>query len=223
MVLHRGLVLGGFVMRVSTIVASFILALGSTPLLAIPKVDQADQFNPSLGEGFFTRPDVGVKVLQTFTVGRSGVMTLIDIPLYRHDFSLDIFSGINIYATSGGIPTSIIATGTVKTVSFDDAFFDLAMTVTDGQMLALEPILVSGESLWKADVDNHYSRGMTVAGFGGKWFAAPDQDRNFVTYVDADAAIAPVPELSTWALLVGGFGAVGSALRRRTKAVVRQA
>ena len=205
-------------MRISTIAASLVLALGAMPLLAIPMVDQADQYNPSLGEGFFSYP--GVKIMQTFTVGTSGVMTRIDIPLFKHDFTLDQFSGINVYATAGGLPTSIVGTGSVHAVSFDNAYFDLAMAVTARQMLALEPIFISGNSLWKADIDNHYSRGMTVVDIAGKWISVPDQDRNFVTYVDPDAVLAPVPEVSTWALLMGGFGMVGVAMRRRCKPLI---
>lgn len=208
-------------MRISTIATSLVLALGATPLLATPKVDQADQFNPSLGEGFFSYP--GAEIMQTFTVGTSGVMTRIDIPLFRHDFTFDQFSGINIYATAAGFPTSIVATGAVHAVSLDNAYFDLAMAVTAGQMLALEPIFISGNSLWKADIDNHYSHGMTVVNFAGKWFSAPDQDRNFVTYVDPDAVLAPVPETPTWALLVGGFGMVGFAVRRRNRSLAKLA
>lgn len=208
-------------MRISTIAASFVLAFGAMPLLAMPAVDQADQYNPSLGEGFFSYP--GVQIMQTFTVGTSGIMTRIDIPLFRHDFTLNEFSGIKIYATAGGLPTSLVATGTVHAVSFDNAYFDLAMAVTAGQMLALEPIFVSGNSLWKADVDNHYSRGMTVADVFGTWYRVPDQDRNFVTYVDPDAVLAPVPEVSTWALLFAGFAMVGAAVRRRGKALAKPA
>lgn len=208
-------------MRISTIAASLVLAIGATPLLAAPKVDQADQFNSSLGAGFFSYP--GVKIMQTFTVGTSGVMTRIDIPLFREDFTLDQFAGINIYAIAAGLPTSIVAKGTVHAVSLDNAYFDLGMAVTAGQMLALEPIFISGNSLWKADVANHYSRGMTVVDIAGKWYTAPDQDRNFVTYVDPDAVPAPVPEASTWSLLVGGFGMIGAAVRRRNKALARLA
>jgi len=36
---------------------------------------------------------------------------------------------------------------------------------------------------------------------------------------DGDVAAAPVPEPSTWALLLAGFGAMGAALRRRRAAV----
>ena len=64
---------------------------------------------------------------------------------------------------------------------------------------------------------------MTVVDIAGKWISAPDQDRNFVTFVDPDAVLAPVPEVSTWTLLVGGFGMIGAAVRRRAKALARLA
>jgi hypothetical protein len=39
----------------------------------------------------------------------------------------------------------------------------------------------------------------------------------------ARPAVAAVPEPSTWAMMIGGFGAVGGEMRRRRKAVVATA
>ena len=37
----------------------------------------------------------------------------------------------------------------------------------------------------------------------------------------SEATAAPVPELASWAMMVGGFGAIGGAMRQRKRATVR--
>lgn len=53
--------------------------------------------------------------------------------------------------------------------------------------------------------------------YGGKNFGLVE-----LRVFDAEGLVGAVPEPGTWALLILGFGAVGSAMRRRTGAQVRQ-
>ena len=49
----------------------------------------------------------------------------------------------------------------------------------------------------------------------------PNESADLITANFEPDAIASVPESSTWAMMIGGFGLVGGALRRRQQATVR--
>ena len=65
--------------------------------------------------------------------------------------------------------------------------------------------------------NNSYGGGRVLAAAYGN----PDWDLTFTTYVDPAASTGDVPEPASWALMLGGFGLVGGALRSRRKAGVR--
>jgi hypothetical protein len=54
-----------------------------------------------------------------------------------------------------------------------------------------------------------------IPGYGIGVWGATQYDRGFATYVD----VAGVPEPASWALMIGGFGLVGGAVRRQRRAL----
>ncbi len=60
-----------------------------------------------------------------------------------------MFSGFNILATSAGTPTTtVLATGTLKSVTGGFADFAVSLPVSLGKVLAIEPITPSPDIGW---------------------------------------------------------------------------
>lgn len=65
--------------------------------------------------------------------------------------------------------------------------------------------------------DPRAQRAFTIAGCCS-WVDSPGYAFN--TRFDVSAAPAPAPEPASWALMLGGFGAIGAAMRRRQRAAI---
>jgi hypothetical protein len=64
-----------------------------------------------------------------------------------------------------------------------------------------------------SNVDGTYRVSLTVSGFS-------DGPQTLTTYAKMGAGAGAVPEPASWALMLGGFGAIGGAMRSRRKAAV---
>ena len=136
---------------------------------------------------------------------------------------------------------SVNGIGGVDDETYNDATVDFSTTFT---ISAIDPSLVTITGRWAADdrgldiLVNGISSGFTVAGFGGYAsftlnggfrdgintldFLVRDDGVPLALRVDgltATEATAAVPEPASWAMMVGGFGLVGGALRRRARTV----
>ncbi|HMI18188.1 MAG TPA: PEPxxWA-CTERM sorting domain-containing protein [Sphingomonas sp.] len=79
----------------------------------------------------------------------------------------------------------------------------------------LDPI---GPALFTDDDNgNHH---LQVGTYTLLWWGGEPSDGQFLVTISSDAEGA-VPELATWAMMVGGFGAVGATMRRRRRTSVR--
>ncbi len=133
--------------------------------------------------------------------------------------------------------------GGLQKWTFDETTqtWSLAYTLSDGLglvknsaksgvtgLLGLTGVVVGDEvelyatSYTIGDTDQSYLYGITdmldaVSGTGEKFatLAAAPVDSNFKGVSFAPNAVAPVPEPASWAMMVGGFGLLGGALRRR--------
>lgn len=98
-------------------------------------------------------------------------------------------------------------------------------------LLGLTGMVVDGQvelyatSYTIGDLDQSYLYGVTdtltatsAVGESFSTLAAAPADSNFKGVAFAPTA-APVPEPATWAMFIGGFGLVGAAMRRRTRAL----
>lgn len=165
---------------------------------------------------------------QTFTVGLTGTLSRIDVGVFQ--FSVDQSTAdaqFSLLSSSGGTQTVLFSTaiplsdipvlalgvstwGQAPSVDLSAA----NIQVQAGEQLEFRFTPVTGGSQWPtllSYVDGQsltYSGGTGTAVVGGTRFDLPNLDYAFRTYVD-------VPEPATWALMLLGFGATGSMLRRR--------
>lgn len=101
--------------------------------------------------------------------------------------------------------TTLPAIGAPTTTTFANA-----VTISGNTISALVPLSLLGST-----------------GFGPRqygfnlWPRSPGAGNTFIADFAPDASTfaASVPEPASWALMIGGFGAVGSAMRRRSRAV----
>lgn len=96
--------------------------------------------------------------------------------------------------------------GDVNGMTFHDLFFnwqDNSATASQGFSLPRTQAEVSAYGLPKGGID---------------WLTSDGQNR--ITFAASQITVSSVPEPSTWAMMVLGFGAIGFAIRRRQKAAV---
>lgn len=198
------------------------------PAIAAQTVDQ-QYVAPA--DSIYTLPfgfegDVGsVHRVQTATVGMAGTLSQVDIQ-YQPALGDPVFTGFNVYATAaGGLPThTLLGMGSLVREEGGWASFTTSVRVALGDIIAFEPTYVFsvakpfGTSGWLYEhgVYNPYPGGASYdASNDGAYFIS-GIDLGFRTYVTADAVPgSPVPEPAGWALFIGGFGVVGSTMRRR--------
>jgi hypothetical protein len=88
--------------------------------------------------------------------------------------------------------------------------------VADGQTLALTPVNVAGNPIYSVAFD---FGGLAVTDLaatlnrGSQWTMLGE-----VSF-EGSMAASPTPEPASWAMMLGGFGAIGAAIRRRSRAL----
>ena len=206
-------------MRKLLLITIFILFSSTVPVTATPILDQVSFENPHT-------PAVASTlnyrdIAQTFTVGISGTLTRVDIPILKSP-SLTTDPIFDIRRTVGGIPVEddndILASITVPNESMSSdlprVFFpieDLNVLVNSGDVLAMvlripdEPT-TNGEVSWSVVFEDQYSRGnrfirdeaWTDTPWSNGWSndTIADHDLVFRTFVD------PIPEPSS---TISGF------------------
>jgi hypothetical protein len=161
---------------------------------------------------------------QTFTVGVTG--TLVEIDLSIDPISISPFStgSLNLLSTSAGVPTAILQTSPTVTNTLVGGFLDFtfSLNVIAGEVLAFELVTTRNPSLasplfMKGSDPGGYAGGSDFfinTAFNINNFTPITGDANFRTFVDG--AVSPVPEPSTWAMMILGFAGIGfTAFRKR--------
>ena len=159
-------------------------------------------------------------IVQTFTVGRAGVLDRIEIALSStgdvpDDLVFELFTApLDLLAP---FPTPIVSTFIPRAGLPTSPSFSLSeLTVVD---LSTANLTVGVGDVFAFSVRGRVFGTNPAPGdyIGGQgFFTLPSDefelgnDHGFRTYV------AAVPEPATWALMIGGFGLAGAALRRRT-------
>lgn len=186
---------------------------------------------------------VNAKVGQSVTAGVAGILSGIEVqgPFwnpafgYAHAFRLSLFDG-DLGATHSLIDTiDIPASGFFppssalnSAATFFFSVSSVGYVVRPGSVFSFTAELlgppgafglvtignVSGTRASPVFEYNDYAGGSAFFSNNGSAYAATPRDIGFRTYVDEQLAVA-VPESSTWAMMLIGFGALGMAIRRR--------
>ncbi len=201
--------------------AAAMLAALVAPATATPVLDQS--YTASTGSPTGITDGSGFQRAMTFTVGIGGDLTSVEVAVTGGTLSLDILS------TSGGVPTeTVLATGTFESVSGGFSVFSTSLSVTAGEVLALEPICGDtscSNDLWAASVPNTYAGGQSflvspAAGINSfeSEFAATGTSRgeDFQTFVNPSTTSVPEPlTVSLFGAGLVGIAALGT--RRKHK------
>lgn len=201
-----------------------LAALAATAVLAAHPAAAAvlDQASvPESGPFYWGSYISNSLVLQTFTVGKSGILDRIEVAVAstsaysNNDITLDLF-GMPLDLTAPlpvPLASAFVARSklpTTPTLSLSElTAFDLSaanLAVHVGDVYAFS---VHSDNIGTNPSGSAYAGGVGYAFFDGLGFQ-PYADLGFRTYVDS-----AVPEAGTWALMIGGFGLAGAALRPR--------
>lgn len=160
------------------------------------------------------------QIVQTFTVGKAGVLDRIEVAIFSYSDSPDAIV-LELFATpldlgapfpaalaSASVPRANLPT--VQTFSLSElTAFDLSaanLSVEVGEVYAFS---VRGRGFGTNPAGAAYAGGQGFyANFAGGFDSG--SDFGFRTYVTS-----ATPEPGTWALMIAGFGLAGAALRRR--------
>jgi hypothetical protein len=138
-----------------------------------------------------------------------------------------------LFANTGAQPGALLASGAAKNliatvtgrsyfgflnetaISFD---LDTAFTATANTTywLGLQMGNTGGRTYWETTDVNGTAKGQESFGSPSGIFSGNGQEHGF-----ALSTAGAVPEPATWAMMIGGFGMVGGAMRRRKSATVR--
>lgn len=184
---------GGTKAKLSTIAASNTVLISDLGSLASPSVARINLVGTATA-----LPTVGVDIGQLF----SGTLTftLLSPQLGLNGMSTKAlkvtFANALLLAPPGGAaPTLQASSGSGSTISYESDFADLSGALTEDFALSFSgastPLVMAGGRL----------PNFRVSGSG--------------TF----AAVLPVPEPASWALMMTGFGATGMALRRRRRMI----
>jgi hypothetical protein len=194
--------------------ASIIPLSGEATASAV--LDQSYLALDNVGIFGSSQNDPSFRRAQTFTVGLTGTLTEIDVAVSSAHRGTS--ATLNLLATSGGTPTSILLTSpTVNTAPLvgDFMVFLFSQAVTAGEVLAFE--LVSSAAF---QIEMPGSSPGTYSGGSDYFlntvvnnFTADNLDAGFQTFVDTN--ISAVPEPSTWAMMILGFAGIGFMTYRR--------
>ena len=166
----------------------------------------------------------GVSFLATqdFTIHSMGI----DIALMQEDSTLYNFE---IYSSTNGHDAGDLLASVSKTLAAAAGWHDAAMDFTfqsgDYYVINFE----RADHQWLDGVGTHYAweGGNTAVSYGpftvveGFADSPPNNGNPLIPYMRMSTdASAAVPEPASWAMMLGGFGLVGGALRSRQKAAV---
>jgi hypothetical protein len=185
-----------------------------------------DQSSPGGSPGFGTSSDSSTtfRRAQTFTVGVTGTLIEVDVA----SFSSSAVGFLNLLSTSGGVPSTILQSTSIQSLVSDNGFLDFSVSlgVTAGEVLAFEYVDHSSGATLDGTSPGQYSGGQdyflntnaNVNSFTstGAFEGGAPLDEGFRTFVDD--GVSAVPEPSTWAMMLLGFGGFGfMAYRRKSK------
>lgn len=193
--------------------------LSSNPALAAPILDSFTPTDTSVGGGFF----VGYQ----FTATQN--LSITDLGFY--DAGLDGLASshdIGIFSLGGALLGSVtVGPGSANLVGdFRYASLASALNLISGTSYQIggttsgsDAWVFQGNSLVTNGISYDQSRFRQGGSFGALDTPADDREYFTVNALFGDVAGA-VPEPSTWAFMIFGFGAIGGAMRRRRKANV---
>jgi hypothetical protein len=210
------------------IAAGFILAAGAASAAVV--LDQSDL--PQTGI-IATANAGGLDLVssyalgQTFTVGIAGTLDHIDMGLFNfgapspNDLTFQVLGPANNVLYSRSVSHTEIPVFGIGTTDWSQLFsFNVrpaGIAVTQGEVLKAIFTVAGQSQAPNASLLNQinngqvsYAGGDGVAGLYGGYYPT-GVDFAFRTYVDNGAAGTPEP--GTWALMILGFGAAGTALR----------
>jgi hypothetical protein len=225
---HRDHTATARIRRLSLALLPFLSFLACGAAQAATVQDQ--DYEATNADSSFSNAAPGYRAVQTFTVGISGTLSEIDVFSFFQPTPADLT--LNIYATDAtGAPTSQaleagVPQGAVTALPIDgftgySLSFATDLAVTDGEVLAFEPILRTGGRIidWNGIYSGFANYPTPYAG-GGLYDTGSATDKlaldttvgeDFRTFV----TIGGVPEPATWSLAIIGFGLTGLSLRRR--------
>jgi len=204
--------------RIFILLSCIIAGVGSAqlPARAATLLDQS--YLVSNLQSTFTSPG-GFRVAETFTVGIAGTLSEIDVFLA---FQGGLLTGMNILSTSGGVPTStVLGTGTFQSIDASGkAVFTASLSVTVGEVLAIEPTANISFAGWSGHFPSTYAGGQQFVD-AGSGFAATDFIGNsvasdFQTFVTTPSDTPLPTALPLFATGLGGLSWLG--WRRKKKA-----
>lgn len=216
-------------MKTAVLSLAVAAALGTIPATA-SAADVIDQNQPnhSMGITYFNAS----LLAQSFTptadnVSGAGVFLWEGHGRDPMTLTIDLMTGLP--GSPGGATLASASTSVERGGGWVDVFWD-PVAVTAGTTY----YLVFGATA-PVRMEDPYLDYYGIAGVGGNAYAGGKihvppflpgydvYDYAFRTYADDRVDVSPAPEPAGWALMITGFGAAGSALRRRARAVARSA
>lgn len=164
---------------------------------------------------------------QAFSVATPTVLTSASLTSYIQDYSQSFSINWEILsATADGLPGTIIASGASALsgqtylgeqfgLSIFQSSFDVAATLSSGSYYFALQAVTSAFDVYLATADG---TGAAYAADGETWTAGYAAGTAVAVSVSGESSAA-VPEISTWAMMLVGFGLAGFAIRRRRAAI----
>lgn len=201
--------------------AAAFTSLFAAPAIAAPTLDQSYWSHGTIGAPFYFSPTFSDLPLgQSFTAGLTGTLSEFDMLISYYDSAVVTFEVRAGNGTNGALLGS--GTQTLGCGPGDNGWYcgldvdlsSLDIGVTAGSQYTFLITGMGGDAAGRVALilDDHYGGGhMYAAAYGNPqaW------DASFRTFVDQGSGETGVPEPASWALMLGGFGMIGAALRRR--------
>ncbi len=167
----------------------------------------------TLGLDFDVNTTVHVIGLGSFDAGRDGITNDIFVGIFSYSTGLLIAPAINLNGTAntgGAYDTVAIAPITLAPGHYQLASwgYNLGADTNYNNAGPGGPVTFNGLSGALTGIGTHYSN------FDAPGVFATNQDYGITRY-GAGTLIGYVPEPAMWSLMVGGFGLIGAAMRRR--------